>query len=53
MIKKAITAAFASVATAVEAKCIANGWKDGACFVGCLIINEMVYIINLGDSKVS
>ncbi len=50
--KRAIASSFASVAGALEAQCSAEGWSDGACFVGALIVNDVVYVMNLGDSKV-
>lgn len=52
VVKKGIENAFASVCDAVVTRATVNGWKDGACIVACLLINDMAYIINLGDSKV-
>lgn len=50
-VKVAIKKAYDDTAEAVVAACAANGWKDGACCVALLVLNDMAYVINLGDSK--
>ena len=50
--KGAIKTAYNSTAEAVVAACNTNGWKDGACTIALLVIDAMVYVINVGDSKV-
>lgn len=50
--KAAIATAYVSVCDAVLSQCASNGWTDGACVIACLIVNDIVYVINLGDSKV-
>ena len=51
-VKGAIKTAYNSTAEAVVAACNTNGWKDGACTIALLVIDAMVYVINVGDSKV-
>jgi hypothetical protein len=51
-VKKAIHAAFATVCEAVLSACKDNNWSDGACIVATLFVNDVVFVINLGDAKV-
>jgi serine/threonine protein phosphatase PrpC len=51
-VKTALRCAYESTAVAVGAACEAHSWRDGACVIAILIVDDAVFVAGLGDSKV-
>jgi integrin-linked kinase-associated serine/threonine phosphatase 2C len=51
VVKAAILQGFQKTEEGVEQEGAKNGWKDGSCAVMLIIVNNIVYVANLGDSK--
>jgi serine/threonine protein phosphatase PrpC len=51
VVKAAILQGFRKTESEVEQEGTKHGWKDGCCAVLLVIINNIVYVANLGDSE--
>lgn len=50
-ITKCLSTSFTSMESLIRVKCEKEGWTDGCCCLLALLVNDMIYIANLGDSK--
>jgi serine/threonine protein phosphatase PrpC len=50
-VREALTAAFKETDRAFLARAAEHGWRDGACALVALLVDDALYVANLGDCK--